>query len=72
LLSTAGGLVFAGTSDGFFKVLDAKSGEELWRINLGAAILASPMTYDSGGRQKVAVAAGGGVFVFALPRLPAN
>jgi hypothetical protein len=30
------------------------------------------MTYDSGGRQKVAVAAGGGVFVFALPRLPAN
>ena len=43
LLSTAGGLVFAGGSGGFFKALDSESGEELWRINLGASILASPM-----------------------------
>ena len=67
LASTAGGLVFAGTSDGFFKALDAESGVELWRINLGAGIQASPMTYEAGGRQMVAVASGGGVFVFALP-----
>ena len=68
LLSTAGGVIFAGSSDGFFKALDAKSGDELWRVNLGAAVLASPMTYESEGRQMVTVAAGGGVFVFALPR----
>ena len=67
LVSTAGGLVFAGTSDGFFKALDAASGEELWRINLGAQIIASPISFGSKGRQHVAVAAGGGIFVFALP-----
>ena len=67
LISTAGGLVFAGTSDGFFKALDAGSGNELWRINLGAGIQASPMAFESEGRQMMAVAAGGGLFVFALP-----
>jgi len=67
LLSTGGGLVFAGGSGGFFKALDSESGEELWRINLGASILASPMTYEVNGRQLVVVASGGGLFVFALP-----
>ena len=67
LLSTAGGLIFAGTSDGFFKALDASTGTELWRINLGAGIQASPISYATNGRQRVAVAAGGGLFVFGLP-----
>ncbi len=72
LLSTAGKLVFAGTSDGFFKALDAESGNELWRINLGARVQASPMTYLGGGRQMVAVASGGALFVFGLPQGRAN
>lgn len=72
LVSTAGGVVFAGTSDGFFKALDAEDGDELWRINLGAAILASPMTYEVDGRQMVVVASGGGLFAFALPPAAAN
>ena len=67
LVSTKGGLVFSGTSDGLFKALDAKSGDELWRINLGAQIIASPITFGSKGRQHVAIASGGGIFVFALP-----
>ena len=67
LLSTAGGLVFAGAQDGWFKALDAKSGEEKWRIQLGAPILASPVSYESRGKQHVAIAAGQGLFVFALP-----
>ena len=46
LLSTAGGLLFAGGSGGFFKALDSESGKELWRINLGASILARPMTCE--------------------------
>ncbi len=68
LVSTGGGLVFAGTSDGFFKALDAKDGDELWRINLGAAVQSSPMTYSVNGRQLVAVASGSGVFVFGVPQ----
>jgi glucose dehydrogenase len=67
LLSTAGGLVFAGTQDGWFKALDAKTGEEVWRINLGAPIRANPIAYESEGKQQVAIAAGQGMFVFALP-----
>ncbi len=67
LISTAGSLVFAGTSDGFFKALDAETGNELWRINLGGAVQASPMAFEANGRQMMAVAAGGGLFVFALP-----
>ena len=68
LLSTAGGLIFAGTSDGFFKALDAETGAERWRINLGAGVQASPMTFEANGRQLVAVAAGGALFVFGLPQ----
>src|SRR2546426_11809849 len=32
LLSTAGGLVFVGTIDGFVEALDAKTGDRLWRL----------------------------------------
>lgn len=67
LVSTAGGLVFAGTSDGFFKALDVDSGKELWRINLGAPVQASPIVYEANGRQQVGVASGSSLFVFALP-----
>lgn len=67
LLSTAGGLVFAGTEDGYFKALDARTGNELWHKNLGGRIIASPMSFAVNGRQRVAIAAGGALFVFALP-----
>ncbi len=66
LLSTGGGLVFAGAQDGWFKALDAKTGEELWRIQLGGVIQAGPMAYESNGRQRIAIAAGQGLFVFGL------
>lgn len=67
LLSTAGAVVFAGTQDGWLKALDALDGKELWRIQLGGPILASPMTYMSNGHQVVAIAAGQSLFTFALP-----
>jgi len=66
LLSTKGGLVFAGTQDGWFKALDAETGEEQWRIQLGGVIRASPMAFASRERQKIAIAAGQGLFVFGL------
>ena len=77
-LATAGGLVFAGESNGDFIAVDAKSGKRLWRFATGAGVNAPPVTYRVGGRQYVAVAAGGhalfkfalgdAVIAFALPR----
>lgn len=57
-LSTGGGLVFAGNNGGLFRALDAKTGEVLWRMNLGSGIGAGPMTFTAGGKQYVAVVVG--------------
>ena len=38
-LSTAGGLVFAGESDGNFIALDSRTGKDLWHVQLGASDL---------------------------------
>lgn len=57
-LATGGGLVFAGNNGGLFRALDAKTGEVLWRMNLGSGIGAGPMTFTAGGKQYVAVVVG--------------
>lgn len=66
LLSTAGNVVFGGTAKGFFFALDAKTGEELWRLDLGGRIHAAPITYLVNGQQRVTIAAGGALFTFGL------
>jgi alcohol dehydrogenase (cytochrome c) len=66
LLSTAGGVVFFGASQGAFVALDATSGKELWHLDLGQDWQASPMTYVVGGKQYVALPGPSGVFSFAL------
>ena len=66
VLSTAGGVVFAGDSDGNFTALDARTGKDLWHIQLGAAVYSSPITYSLDGRQYVAIPAGAALFAFAL------
>jgi len=75
-LATAGGLVFAGEGNGWFKAYDAKTGQVLWKFQCGAGVNAPPVTYTINGKQYVAVAAGGNsqldfkrgnsLFVFAL------
>jgi alcohol dehydrogenase (cytochrome c) len=77
VLSTAGQLVFGGSAgwitrdrplmDGYFFALDAEHGKLLWRINLGGDMSANPMTYMVNGKQMVTMAAGSGIFTFALP-----
>jgi alcohol dehydrogenase (cytochrome c) len=77
VLATAGGLVFNGEANGWFKAFDAKTGRELWKFNCGAGVNAPAVSYMVGKKQYVAVAAGGNnqidskrgnsVFVFALP-----
>jgi alcohol dehydrogenase (cytochrome c) len=66
VLSTAGGVVFSGDMEGNFFALDAARGNLLWRLPLGGAIYANPITYMSDGRQHVAIAAGSAIFVFSL------
>jgi quinoprotein glucose dehydrogenase len=57
---TAGGLVFvAGTTDPHIRAFDAKTGKLLWQAELPASGHATPMTYQSGGKQYLVIAAGG-------------
>lgn len=57
---TAGGLIFIGaTADEKFRAFDIDTGEELWKADLPTAAMATPMTYEAGGRQFVVIAAGG-------------
>jgi PQQ-dependent dehydrogenase (methanol/ethanol family) len=58
-LATAGDLVFTGTKDKRFIAFDARNGRQLWQYQADAGVNAPPVTYVAGGRQFVAVAAGG-------------
>ena len=66
VLSTAGGLVFTGTREGWFLALDAASGKPLWRFQTGGEIGANPVSFLVDQKQHVAIAAGQALFVFAL------
>jgi alcohol dehydrogenase (cytochrome c) len=67
VLSTAGGLVFTGDSEGNVIALDASSGKALWHFQMGGAVYAAPMTFAVDGKQYVAIAAGSSLFAFGLP-----
>jgi len=58
-LTTAGGLVFTGEGDGWFRAYDAESGKILWSFFAGAGVNAPPASYSVEGRQYVVVAVGG-------------
>ncbi len=58
-LTTGGNLVFFGTAEGTVVALDARNGKQLWEFNVGTPISGGIMTYSVGGKQYVAVAAGG-------------
>jgi len=77
VLATAGDLVFNGEGNGYFRAFDARTGKKLWEYQCGAGVNAPAVSYMVGGKQYVAVAAGGNtqldfkrgntVMVFALP-----
>jgi alcohol dehydrogenase (cytochrome c) len=58
-LATAGNLVFMGEGNGWFDAFNARTGQRVWRYNLGAGVNAPPISYQVNGEQYVAVAAGG-------------
>jgi lanthanide-dependent methanol dehydrogenase len=60
-LATAGGLVFYGTMEGWFKALDARTGQLLWQFKAGSGIIGQPVSYRApDGKQYIAVLAGVG------------
>jgi lanthanide-dependent methanol dehydrogenase len=66
-LTTAGDVVFYGTMDGWFKAINAKTGELLWKHKLASGTIGNPMTYiGPDGKQYVAIYSGVGGW-FGLP-----
>jgi alcohol dehydrogenase (cytochrome c) len=61
-LTTAGGLVFIGDLNRYFKAFDASTGEQVWAARLGAPLHGYPISYSAGGKQYLAVPTGIGVF----------
>lgn len=59
-LSTAGGVVFIGDLDRYFRALDVRTGEVLWQVRLETAVQGFPVTFTANGRQYVAVTTGNG------------
>ena len=66
LLTTAGGLLFAGDVSGNFVAYDPVNGTPLWHTQLGANTTNAPETYSVVGKQYVLVAAGDAVYAFTL------
>jgi alcohol dehydrogenase (cytochrome c) len=58
-LATAGGLVFTGEGDGWFRAYDAETGDVLWSFFAGAGVNAPPAAYSVGGKEYIVVGAGG-------------
>jgi len=83
LITTGGGLVFAGDADGRFAAFDQADGSELWAINLGSTVSGYPASFAVNGQQYIATSTGrwlsdaftpelvhgaqNTLFVFALP-----
>jgi quinoprotein glucose dehydrogenase len=60
-ICTAGDLVFmAGTVDKMIRAFDSDTGDVLWEHKLNQAGFATPCSFETGGKQYVAIAAGGG------------
>jgi PQQ-dependent dehydrogenase (methanol/ethanol family) len=64
---TAGDVAFYGTMDGWFKAVDARRGDVLWRYKVDSGIVGQPITYRGpDGRQYVAVLSGVGGWAGAI------
>jgi PQQ-dependent dehydrogenase (methanol/ethanol family) len=57
-LTTAGGLAFYGTLEGYIKAVDQKDGRELFRFKTPSGIIGNVFTYSHKGKQFVGVYSG--------------
>jgi quinohemoprotein ethanol dehydrogenase len=68
-LSTAAGLVFQGTADGYLTAYGAKNGKVLWRFNLGLGMVSAPISFSVGGKQFISALVGYGGTTASLGQL---
>jgi alcohol dehydrogenase (cytochrome c) len=66
VLTTGSDLLFSGGREGHFFALDARTGDLLWRVNLGGTVASGPMTFAADGKQYIAVAGDNTLYVFGL------
>jgi lanthanide-dependent methanol dehydrogenase len=60
-VATAGGLVFYGSMDGWFKALDARTGQLLWKYKVDSGVISQPISYRGpDGHQYIAMLSGVG------------
>jgi PQQ-dependent dehydrogenase (methanol/ethanol family) len=72
-VATASDLVFYGTMDGWFKAVDARTGEALWRFKVDSGIISQPVSYRGpDGHQYVAVLSGVGGWAGAVVSGPVD
>ena len=64
---TAGDVLFYGTLDGWFKAVNAKTGEQLWQFKCGSGIVGQPVAYKApDGHEYIAVQSGVGGWAGAI------
>jgi alcohol dehydrogenase (cytochrome c) len=59
-LDTAGGLIFSGSIDRFFRAYDDQTGKLLWETRLSDVPSNAPISYTVNGKQYIAIGVGGG------------
>src|SRR5258707_14916188 len=73
VISTAGGVAFAGDLDRMFRAFDAATGHILWETRVPAPVQGFPLTFTAGGKQFLAVTtSNGGGSPRAVPRVVAR
>jgi PQQ-dependent dehydrogenase (methanol/ethanol family) len=66
-LVTAGDVVFYGTMDGWFKAVDARTGQTLWQFKCASGIIGQPIAYRGpDGHEYIAILAGVGGWAGAI------
>jgi alcohol dehydrogenase (cytochrome c) len=66
VMSTAGSLLFAGSDEGNFFALNARTGKPLWDFQTGGSITANPISLTIDGHQYIAIAADRVLYTFGL------
>jgi outer membrane protein assembly factor BamB len=57
-LAVGGGLVFVALLDGTVAAFDDTTLSEMWKINVGSGFSAPPMTFETAGKQYIAIVSG--------------
>jgi len=60
VLSTAGGIAFAGSLDRSLKAVDVNNGKVLWETRLGTSVQGFPISFSIDGKQYIGIPTGNG------------